>query len=108
MDDQVDEQAKADGEDTTMADGEEQAAVKTDDVKDEDRASDAGSEDLEAESSGSDEEAEEEDEEGEGEGEGEGDDEMDTAEDTEKPVNDSMQDGGLEHHQQQGHDVMVH
>lgn len=52
------------------------------DVKEEDEASDAGSEDLEAESSGSDEEDLDEDEgEGEGEGEAEGDEDMEMGED---------------------------
>lgn len=104
----VDEVAapKVEGDDAAMAGAEEANGH----VKEEDEASDAGSEDLEAESSGEDDEDEdEEDEEGEGEGEGEQDGEGAAGEDTE------MKEGApvpvvpiAEESKQQQPDVMVH
>jgi len=90
-----------------------EAAEVKETTKDDDAASDAGSEDLEAESSGSEDE-EEEEEEGEGEGEEEG----------EAPADEQMAEGGQavptpavgpvsDHKQEKPHDtpaadVMVH
>lgn len=90
-------------DDSVMGGVDENATAQAEQPKDTDQASDVGSEDLEAESSGSEEEGEEEDD----EGEGEGDDEMDTAEDGEKP-SDSHHPGQAMGHQQQQQHVMVH
>lgn len=87
----------AEGEDAEMAGAEDTAAAK----KDDDAASDAGSEDLEAESSGDEEDEEEEEE------EGDGDEDMDMGEDGEK----APEANGNVHAEQplqQSADVMVH
>ncbi|EON66950.1 hypothetical protein W97_06066 [Coniosporium apollinis CBS 100218] len=84
------------GEDAEMAGVEDTAA----DVKEDDAASEAGSEDLEAESSGSDDEDEDE------EVEGDGDEEMDVGEDGEKVPEVKGHDSPVSHLQTQ--DVMVH
>ncbi|KAL8746692.1 MAG: hypothetical protein Q9190_001316 [Brigantiaea leucoxantha] len=101
----------AEGEDEEMA-GAEDTAGPSKPTKAEDDESDAGSEDLEAESSGSDDE-EIEEEEGEGEGEGEGDDDMEMGEDGEPAAAESSAAGvgqkdqrDLARHQQG--EVMVH
>lgn len=101
----AEDETKADDEDAQM-EGTEQAATADVISKEDDNASDAGSEDLEAESSEEDEEGEEEDEE-EVEGEQEADDEMDTAEDGQKAA-DHAQSSMPQQQQQQHQDVMVH
>lgn len=60
------EGAKANGEDANMVEDDE-ALAKNENTKDDDEVSNAGSEDLEAESSGSEDEGEEEEEEGDAE-----------------------------------------
>ncbi|KAF1988322.1 histone deposition protein Asf1 [Aulographum hederae CBS 113979] len=85
------EGAAAEGEDAEMGGVEEAATAAKDDA-----ASDAGSEDLEAESSGSDEEDEED------EGEGDADEEMDMGDEK------KGQTAANGHAQQQPQDVMVH
>ena len=105
-----------DEEDFAMADADEKAVVAAvGNAGDEDAASDVGSEDLEAESSGEeDEDAEEEDEEGEGEAEGEGDEMMDVTDENHSKANEAgvmEHDAGAEqqqHPQHQHQDVMVH
>lgn len=99
----AEEAAKVENEDAAMNDVDESATAKVPEEKADD-ASDAGSEDLEAESSGSE---DEEDEEGDGEGEGEGEDEMDTTEDGGNKPEASQPGHSMEQHQQQ-QDVMVH
>lgn len=78
-----------------------------DPIKEEDEASDAGSEDLEAESSGSEEEDLDE-EEGEGEGEGDADEDMEMGEDGEAKVGEGVVGKQVPPDQQRNGEVMVH
>ncbi|KAI9738216.1 MAG: Histone chaperone asf1 [Cirrosporium novae-zelandiae] len=102
---QLEEEGEATAEPTANnAEDEEMAGVEETSgalpVKEEDEASDAGSEDLEAESSGSDEEEDEEDE------EGDGDEDMEMGDDEQKPAVDKSAQQSIQE-QQQG-EVMVH
>lgn len=99
------ESAKAAGDDADMAEAAEPEVSKEDD-----EASDAGSEDLEAESSGSDDD-EEDEEEGEGEAEGEGpaDEEMAEGQTTAAPVAGAVEETKQASEQTRpAADVMVH
>lgn len=101
----AEEETTAEGDDAEM----EVAEAATDvAAKEDDEASDAGSEDLEAESSGSEDEEDEEDEgEGEGEAEGPADEDMEMGEgEAPVPVPPMAAEQVAQHHQQS--DVMVH
>ncbi|TKA65729.1 Histone chaperone ASF1 [Cryomyces minteri] len=100
------EGAKVEGDDAEMAGAEETVEP----AKEEDEASDAGSEDLEAESSGSDEDDDDEEPDVEGEGEAEADEEMDTGEEATTNTNGQPAAAGPVPVQpmEPTHDVMVH
>ncbi|KAI9654712.1 MAG: Histone chaperone asf1 [Alyxoria varia] len=98
---QAEASSKAEDEEDAPMGGVDDEEKANAEVKDEGNESDAGSEDLEAESSGSDEEGDVEDDEGEGE-----EDAMDTAEDEQKPLNADEAGHSMGKHQHQAPDVM--
>ena len=104
------EEVEAEAEGAKVEEGEDAAMAGSEDPngapKEEDEASDAGSEDLEEESEGSDDEDEEE-EEGEGEGDEQADEEMAEGQDvsTGKP---NIAEKENQQHTHQQADVMVH
>ncbi|KAF4556289.1 Histone chaperone ASF1 [Elsinoe fawcettii] len=101
----TEEVAKVEGEDAEMA----EAADTNGAIKEDDAASDAGSEDLEAESSGSDEEEEEEEEEGEEGQEAPADEDMGEGQEAAKSTKEAPVDSKQENQPPAAAaDVMVH
>ncbi|KAI9877189.1 MAG: Histone chaperone asf1 [Pleopsidium flavum] len=105
--DEIETETKTNGtEDHAMGGAEDTAGPsKADPVKEDDEASDAGSEDLEAESSGSEDEDLDEEE---GEGEGDGDEDMEMGEDGEHKAGEGVTPKDHPLGQARGGEVMVH